>query len=72
MELGDTCDHPLFDKMEHYGYSLIETLLCLLRHCGYPPHKIYGDLPSHIGKGHRLILKFTRFLSKFPLLKSLH
>ena len=27
MENGGTCENPLYAKMGHYGYSLMETLL---------------------------------------------
>ena len=26
IELGGTCENPLYAKMRHYGYSLMETL----------------------------------------------
>ena len=48
---------------------LWKQYLILLSHCCYPPHEIYGDLPSLIRKGHTHSHVYS-VLSYVPYLES--
>ena len=47
----------------------METLLCQMGHCSYPPCQNYGEPTFSNWKGTPLNFKFTRCKAKFPLLE---